>query len=139
MIKYFCDRCGKETNDTHICEECEQKELICGFKVGDEVITSTGEVGVITSICTCDRCKARGFFEPQVELKNGAFNINIYDTDKENGFSDFYKIGNHIFGNLDEETVESFIRGCKERLKKEQERLNKLEAQLDLVRRLKCN
>ena len=39
------------------------------FEVGDEVITSTGKVGVITDICTCEKCKERGFYEPTVETK----------------------------------------------------------------------
>ena len=41
----------------------------CMFEVGDEVITSNGKVGIITDICTCEKCKERGFYEPTVETK----------------------------------------------------------------------
>ena len=88
MIKIYCDKCGKEITDNvntvieeteakssdntvlmkfasvshQYCNECMENELNCGFKVGDEVITSTGEVGTIISFCTCQLCKERGFY-----------------------------------------------------------------------------
>ena len=131
MIKYFCDRCGKEiagkvneyTDTTeainphtqkvvatwksveHICDECEQKELTYGFKVGDKVITDDGRTGTIRSICYCDRCKERGFYEPKVQMDVGSDPIWITDTDKEDGFKSFYQIGDRVFGNLNEESV----------------------------------
>ena len=69
MIKVFCDKCGKEITDNvnnvieeteakncygntlmkfasasyQYCDECMENGLTCRFKVGDEVITSTGE------------------------------------------------------------------------------------------------
>ena len=128
MIKFYCDKCGKEitgnvneiteeakavdcydnvvakfTNTTHYCDECHYGDLTCGFKVGDQVITDDGRVGVIEDICDCDRCKKRGFYEPRVKMTIGNGQIWITDTDKENGFISFYKIGDRIFGNIDEE------------------------------------
>jgi hypothetical protein len=155
MIKYFCDRCGKEIDgkvneytDTteainhhtqkvvatwktveHICDECEQKELVCGFKVGDEVITSTGEVGVITSICTCDRCKERGFYEPTVDF--GDYTDCIMISDKNNGFKSYYKIGDRVFGNINEESVNK-------ELEEIGERYNKLVKQQSIINLLKA-
>ena len=46
MIKYCCDRCGKEitgnigatADGICLCDECMNDDLTCGFKVGDEVI-----------------------------------------------------------------------------------------------------
>ena len=92
MIKYFCDRCGKEIRSGNFCEECAYEELTCGFKVGDEVITYDGRVGTITDFCTCSSCKQRSFYEPEIEMKIGS-QIWMTDTDKDNGFDDFYKIG----------------------------------------------
>lgn len=115
MIKYFCDRCGKETNGTHICEECESEELTCGFKVGDKVITSDGRVGHITHICTCDRCKERGFYEPTVLMDDGD-ETYITNTEKECGFEEYYQIGKHVFGNLDEYNVRAGIERCEQQL-----------------------
>ena len=175
MIKYFCDRCGKESKETvycmemyahdglgcaisyigikHLCEECTEKlmtikdqlkneqdildmtdediELLrYTFKVGDEVITSDGRTGTITSICDCDLCKKRGFYEPKVEMDIGVDQIWITDTDKENGFISFYSIGDRVFGNLDEESV------CKE-LDEITERQRQLILQFATIRNLK--
>ncbi len=130
MIKYFCDRCGneikgkvhEETNTTeamncatgevvamwktveHICDECEQKNMTCGFKVGDKVITNDGRTGVISDICTCETCKKRGFYEPTVAMDDGTSEY-IMISDKKNGFKSYYSIGDRVFGNLDEESV----------------------------------
>ena len=139
MIKYFCDRCGKEikgkvnehadtteaahyvtgevvatwTTVEHVCDECEQKEHTCGFKVGDKVITSDGRTGTIESICNCDSCKRRGFYEPTVDF--GDYTDYIMISDKEDGFKSYYQIGNHIFGNLDEESVSKELDECNKR------------------------
>lgn len=157
MIKYFCDRCGKEivgkvneyTDTTeainhytqkvvatwksveHICDECEQKELTCGFKVGDEVITDDGRVGIITDICNCERCKKRGFYEPRVEMKLGS-QVYITDTDKENGFISYYKIGDKVFGNIDDQYLYSHLKEYTEAIKE-------IEAQLDVIKGLREN
>lgn len=80
----------------------EDFELSCyDFKVGDEVITCEGLIGVITDICDCEKCKERGFYEPQVKTILGSSGIYITDTEKNAGFPSFYKIGNHTFGNID--------------------------------------
>lgn len=129
MIKYFCDRCGKETNGVHICETCESNELTQGFKVGDEVITDDGRVGTIIDICTCDRCKGRGFYEPRVEMKIGS-QIYITDTDKENGFISYYKIGDKVFGNI----YDKYLLGHMETYK---EAIKEIEAQLDVIKKLR--
>lgn len=82
-----------------------ENDLSCGFKIGDEVITSTGKVGRITHICTCDSCKDRGFYEPRVEVDIGNEPIHITVNDKRDNFSSFYKIGDKVFGNIDEDTL----------------------------------
>lgn len=107
------------------------------FKVGDKVITSLGEVGVITSICDCDRCKKRGFLEPQVKTELGTSSIWITDTDKENGFRKFYQIGDHLFGHIDEESVLTAIKNTKERIAEEVEYLSNLEKQLTFIKAIK--
>jgi hypothetical protein len=161
MIKCFCDRCGKEIDGKvneytdmteainshsqkvvatwktveHICDECEQKELTCGFKVGDKVITDDGRVGHITDICTCDRCKKRGFYEPSVEMDIGVRKIWVTDTDKENGFINFYQIGDRIFGNVDKEAPEYILK----RIEELEHELTEYEEQLEVVRELKEN
>lgn len=158
MIKYFCDRCGKETtyangytipprmkNDNgimdhggfFICNECyhkwnEVKDRVsdldftkmsdeelqpyrCDFKVGDKVIDKYGRVGKIVDICTCERCKERGFFEPTVQFNDGRTDY-IMRYDWESGFKSYYQIGGHIFGNLDEGSVSREIDDLTQRL-----------------------
>jgi hypothetical protein len=158
MIKYFCDRCGKEIdgkvneytdttevinphtqkvvatwkNVEHICDECEQKELTCGFKVGDKVITDDGRTGTIRSICYCDRCKERGFYEPKVQMDVGVCQIWITDTDKENGFRSFYQIGDRVFGNVDKEACKDI----RERIVELKHELIGYEAQLNMMKKL---
>lgn len=178
MIKYFCDRCGKETKknaivvqkdvarggkfnsvifvfDTGIlCEECAEKFdaikdklryeedifnmteeeirlLRCSFKVGDEVITDDGRVGIIESICTCDKCKARGFYEPRIKMKIGS-QIYITDTDKSDGFKAYYKIGNKVFGNIDDQYLLDHLKTYKDAIKE-------IEAQLDVIKGVREN
>ena len=72
------------------------------FNIGDEVITSDGRRGTITKICDCDLCKARGFFEPIVLFEDEFFPLWITDTEANNGFPSFYKIGEYYFGNIDD-------------------------------------
>jgi hypothetical protein len=159
MIKYFCDRCGKEVTpscdgmramaDGHttyiLCKDCFTKFksltaymdidsitdtgkfctmsdndidlLRWTFKVGDKVITADGREGIITHICTCDKCKERGFYEPTVTMDDGDV-IYIMNCEKECGFEEYYQIGNHVFGNLDDKSI--------------------IEETADLMRRLQC-
>lgn len=154
MIKIYCDKCGKEITDNvneiteetqaidcwdnvvatfkntvHYCDECQYEDLTCGFKVGDQVITDDGRVGVIESICDCDRCKKRGFYEPSVKMTIGNDQIWITDTDKENGFISFYQIGDRVFGNIDEGAAERI----KERIVELRHELAEYESQLNML------
>ena len=112
-------------------------EITSEFKVGDKVITSYGEVGVIKSICDCDKCKQRGFLEPQVETEIGVGRIWITDTDKENGFKSFYQIGDYVFGNTDEEFILTSIDYARERFENEVRNISELQKQLGLIRLIK--
>ena len=156
MIKVYCNKCGKEItsnvntiteeiqaidcrdnvvatfkNTVHYCDECQYEDLTCGFKVGDEVITNDGRVGEIIDICTCDACKERGFYEPEVQYNNGETDY-IMISAKNNGFKNFYKIGDRVFGNLDEERLVL-------RIAARREELEELEAQLTVVNKLNNN
>lgn len=41
------------------------------FHEGDFVESSDGKIGYISSICHCDECKKRGFFEPTITYSDG--------------------------------------------------------------------
>lgn len=105
MIKYFCDKCGKEIESGNLCSSCQEEELTCGFKKGDTVITDDGRTGFINGFCTCEKCKSRGFYEPKVITDEGMIPIHITNLDKDNGFPGFYRIGNRVFGNVDRDAV----------------------------------
>ena len=107
----LCNECNDKFNklDLDIADfmKLSDKEidlLLNAFKVGDMVITADGREGVITSVCTCDRCKERGFYEPTIKFEDGGTDY-IMISDKNNGFKSYYQIGNHFFGNLNEESV----------------------------------
>lgn len=138
-----------------LCEECHEKyekldidiknfmkmseeeiELaLYTFKVGDKVITDDGRIGTITGICTCEQCKKRGFYEPKVKLEVGLYDIHITNTDKNDGFRSFYKIGDQVFGNIDEECIERTKRSIADR----KSEITCFEAQLNVINTLKNN
>lgn len=106
------------------------------FKVGDEVITSTGQIGIIESICDCNRCKERGFYEPSVKTIVGNDNIYITDNDKRVNFKSFYKIGKYKFGNIDKDSVEYDIESETRNIKESVKRLKEYKKQLDYIEEL---
>ena len=140
----LCDEClkkmekiGVEIQDFMKMSDEEIDLALCTFKVGDQVITSTGEVGTITEICTCDACKRRGFYEPQVETEIGNYSIWITDNDKDVNFRSFYRIGDHIYGNIDEDCLLYNIESKKQDIYNAKKELIELECQLDVVKKLK--
>ncbi len=108
-INYNVNMAIEEPDIENRYDECIENDLTCGFKIGDEVITSTGEIGRITDICTCDLCKRRGFYEPSVEFTIGGAARYISNNDKKDNFRSFYKIGDKIFGNIDEDDIKKRI------------------------------
>lgn len=75
------------------------------FHVGDEVITTEGVRGKITSICTCDRCEERGFYEPFWSMEDDKLERCIDKFIAEIGFNGFYKIGKYHFNDFDKGEV----------------------------------
>ena len=124
------ENCYKEYDNENRYDECMKDDLTCSFKIGDEVITSTGEIGRIVGICTCDLCKGRGFYEPQVEFTIGGAARYISNNDKKDNFRSYYKIGDKIFGNIDEDEI-------KNRINKLQIELIDLDLQLNVINSLK--
>lgn len=147
--QYLCDECTKKFNavkdrlkyeeDFFDMADEDISLMEYDFKVGDEVITSTGQVGVIESICDCERCKKRWFYEPKVKLTRGVYDIYITDSDKENGFKDFYKIGSYKFGNIDKESINCDIELEIHNIEEATKRLEKYREQLELMSCLNCS
>ena len=136
----LCDKCleklqqlpGVEIQDFMAMSNEEIELALYTFKVGDMVITDDGRVGTITDICTCDRCKERGFYEPSALMEDGD-RIYITDTDKENGFKCYYQIGDRVFGNLEEGCIERI----EQRISRRKSELVALENQLNVIKKLK--
>jgi hypothetical protein len=63
----------------------------------------------------------------------GVCQIWITDTDKENGFMNFYQIGDRVFGNVDKEASEYIL----QRIEELERELTEYEEQLEVVRELK--
>lgn len=136
----LCDECLEklekleiEVQDFMKMSDEEIELALYMFKVGDTVITDDGRVGTITDICTCDKCKERGFYEPKVTTECGIYDIWITDTDKNNGFISYYQIGDKIFGNVDEKAEERM----KEDIHTRKSEIISLEAQLNVLNILK--
>lgn len=70
------------------------------FKVGDKVITTYGEVGHIVDICKCESCVERGFFEPVWVEETTGEKRYITNWEAENGFNEYYQIGEYTFNKL---------------------------------------
>lgn len=74
------------------------------FHVGDEVETVDGMVGKIVSICHCEKCAERGFFEPKWETADGKYSDYITVYDMNYGFPGYRRIGKYVWDrNTDEE------------------------------------
>ena len=147
--KHLCEKCTNKFN--MIKDRLEYEEdffdmsdedvalMEYDFKVGDKVITSTGEVGVIESICDCYRCKQRGFYEPNVKLIHGIYDIYITDNDKENGFSSFYEIGKYKFGNIDKDSINRNIELEAHNIEEATKRLEEYRKQLERMSWFNCH
>lgn len=99
--------------------------LKMNFKIGDKVISADGYVGKIISICECDRCKERGFYEPVVEWSDGSVDwITIWE--KKSNFHNYYQIGDNIFGNI-------FLDDVKQQIVDTKKVLRCLEEQRDVL------
>lgn len=67
------------------------------FRVGDEVETVDGMVGKIVSICHCEKCAERGFFEPQWETTDGKYSDYITVYQANHGFPGYRRIGKYVW------------------------------------------
>lgn len=106
-----------------------KKEII--IRTGDKVITADGRVGRVTSVCECEECAKRGFFEPTYKIKGDPEDHYIMIGQYQAGFPDFYLIGKNFFGNkISPDEIESRIAEQREVVRTETEKLDALRKQL---------
>lgn len=108
------------------------------FKVGDKVVTSTGQVGVIKSICGCVSCIERGFYEPKVVTTAGVGDIYITNNDRDVNFRSFYRIGKYCFGNIDIDCIKYDIKSETKNLEEATNNLKEYHAQYKRMRLLEA-
>lgn len=70
------------------------------FHEGDYVESSDGKIGYISSICHCDECKKRGFFEPAITYSDGTTDY-ISNYSVKTVSSDYKQIGTQKFSTKD--------------------------------------
>ncbi len=70
------------------------------FHEGDFVENSDGKIGYISSICHCDECKKRGFFEPTITYLDGTPDY-ISNYSVKTISSDYKQIGIQKFSTED--------------------------------------
>lgn len=71
------------------------------FHKGDYVENSNGKIGYISSICHCDECKKRGFFEPTITYSDGTTDY-ISNYSVKTVSSDYKQIGIQKFSTENE-------------------------------------
>lgn len=71
------------------------------FHEGDYVESGDGKIGYISSICHCDECKKRGFFEPTITYLDGTTDY-ISNYSVKTVTSDYKQIGIQKFSTEDE-------------------------------------
>ena len=70
------------------------------FHEGDYVENNEGKIGYISSICHCDECKKRGFFEPTITYSDGTTDY-ISNYSVKTVSSDYKQIGLQKFSTED--------------------------------------
>lgn len=86
------------------------------FHVGDFVENSDGKIGYISSICHCEECKKRGFFEPTITYLDGTPDY-ISNYSVKTVSSDYKQIGIQKF------SIEDILRNKIVALEKENKEL----------------
>lgn len=90
------------------------------FHEGDFVENNEGKIGYISSICHCDECKKRGFFEPTITYSDGTTDY-ISNYSVKTVSSDYKQIGTQKFST--EDSTESTLKNKIATLEKENKEL----------------
>lgn len=96
------------------------------FRVGDEVETVDGMSGKIVSICHCERCAERGFFEPRWETSDGKYSDYITVNQTNWGFPYYQRIGKYVWNHDANEE-----KSTKNIFKKENEKMKEIKLTID--------
>lgn len=105
------------------------------FHEGDYVESSDGKIGYISSICHCDECKKRGFFEPTITYSDGTTDY-ISNYSVKTVSSDYKQIGTQRFST--EDVLRNRITAFENENKELKEKVDNLTIQRNHVTDLLC-
>ncbi len=103
------------------------------FHEGDFVENNDGKIGYISSICHCDECKRRGFFEPTITYSDGTTDY-ISNYSVKTVSSDYKQIGTQKFSTEDvlRNRIAALEKGNKELIEKVNYLINRNHELLDV-------
>ena len=102
------------------------------FNIGDVVVTTEGETGMIVDICKCERCRDRGWYEPMWCNDDTGEIDYITNYQAESGFVGFHRIGKYNFGDFEKSRISDKILKLKDELES-------LEKRLELIKDLEAS
>ena len=105
------------------------------FHEGDFVENKDGKIGYISSICHCDECKKRGFFEPTITYSDGTTDY-ISNYSVKTVSSDYKQIGTQKFST--EDVLRNRIAALEKENKELKEKVDNLTIQRNHVADLCC-
>ena len=105
------------------------------FHEGDFVENKDGKIGYISSICHCDECKKRGFFEPTITYSDGTTDY-ISNYSVKTVSSDYKQIGTQKFST--EDVLRNRITALEKENKELKEKVDNLTIQRNHVADLCC-
>ena len=105
------------------------------FHEGDFVENKDGKIGYISSICHCDECKKRGFFEPTITYSDGTTDY-ISNYSVKTVSSDYKQIGIQKFST--EDVLRNRIVALEKENKELKEKVDNLTIQRNHVADLCC-
>ena len=118
----LCDDCIMDMINE--LEEIEKKNNTnIQFHEGDYVENKNGKIGYISSICHCDECKKRGFFEPTITYSDGTTDY-ISNYSVKTVSSDYKQIGTQKFST--EDVLRNRITALEKENKELKEKVNHL-------------
>ena len=106
------------------------------FHKGDYVENNDGKIGYVSSICHCDECKKRGFFEPTITYLDGTTDY-ISNHSVKTVSSDYKQIGFQKFS-TENNVLKDRISALEKENKELKERLDNLTIQRNHAVDLLC-
>lgn len=103
------------------------------FQVGEEVIDTFGRKGKIVSVCHCEQCEERGFYEPIIEWEYCSTPDMPSNIAEQKGFPSIHSMGNRVFNDYDIELAKGELHILKEQIKCIEEQIEYLSKGIEFI------